>query len=450
MTEPNTTPRLPTAAIERAVKLSYVQAMLGAVYGASTGGMFLIGYALKLGATDVQLGMMSTIPMLFIGVQLLTAALIERGASRRALTAVASLLNALCWAAVIVIPYLFPAASPAVKIGVLIGIITLATFFAYVAGNARGSWVGDLIPANSRGTFFGRLTMYAGIIGAVFAVIEGFFLDGVNGLGLGAFSLLFGFGMLFGLVSAALFFPQADVPITVPVEESSLNKHITATLANGPLLGVMLYAILWSGQVIAGPFYTDYMLKTLHMPFKGMALVNTPTIITMLIASPFWGRIVDRYGCRPVLILCSCYFIPLPIFWLWYTSPFIIYCAVIPLNLIGGIAVAGISVALSTLLYKVTPSAGRSVQLAVYSIIVTLLAAGLPTLGGCLPWMANAALHACGIAGHADIRLTIVASSPFFLAAALAARGIREENSGHTREMLRELPGHLRRAAEKR
>ncbi len=442
---------LPTSAIERAVKLSYIQAMLVAVYGASTGGMFIIGYALKLGASEVQLGLMSTIPMLCIGVQLLSAAIIERGASRRVITAVASLVNALCWAGIIVIPYLFPNALPDVQVGILIGIISLATLFANLAGNARGSWVGDLIPASFRGTFFGKVTMYAGIVGAIFAVIEGFFLDGVQGMGLGAFSLLFGFGMVFGLATAILFFPQADVPIAVTQEERpTLWQQIRAAFANQRLQRVALYATLWSGTVISGPFYTAYMLEYLHMPFKGMALVNTPAILTMLIASPFWGRIVDRYGCRPVLILCTLYFIPLPLLWIWFTSPLIVYSVAIPLNLIGGVAIAGISVALNTLVYKVTPSAGRAVQFAIYSIVVTLLVAPLPTLGGCLPGFANALLHTLGYAGSVDIRIAIVASIPFFLAAAFAARGIQEDDSGRTQEMLRALPSYLKRPAERK
>ena len=191
------TAKLSSYAIERAVRLSYAQAMLGAIYAASTGGMFLIGYALRLGAGNVEIGLMSTIPMLCVGVQLLSAAVIERGVSRRALTLGGALLNVAGWALIILIPYCLARASSTVQLTALIGIITLVTLFAQVSGNARGSWVGDLIPESYRGTFFGRLTMYGGIIGAVFALVEGRFLDAVKHSGIGAFSWLFAFGMLF-------------------------------------------------------------------------------------------------------------------------------------------------------------------------------------------------------------------------------------------------------------
>ena len=148
-----TAQKVPVAAVERAIRISYAQAMLGAIYGASTGGMFIIGYALKLQASNVQIGLMSSIPMLCVVVQLLSSALVERGISRRWLTVLGALLNVSGWILIILIPYVAARAPASVKIGGLIGIITLVTLFANISGNARGSWIGDLIPAQYRGTF---------------------------------------------------------------------------------------------------------------------------------------------------------------------------------------------------------------------------------------------------------------------------------------------------------
>ncbi len=431
-------------AIERAVHLSYAQAMLGSIYAASTGGMFLIGYALMLGTqtdptSNVQIGMMSTIPMLCVGVQLLTAALVERGVSRRWLTLLASVLNVLGWAFIIVIPYVAAQAPTSMKVGELIAVITLNTLFANVAGNARGSWVGDLIPESYRGTFFGRLMMYGGIIGTVFALVEGGFLDRVKQQGVHAFSLLFAFGMLIGLINALLFAPQADVPITRKEGAGQFREYFIGTFRNRPLMMVMCYSLLWSLQAIAGPFYATYMIRDLNMPFLGVGVITAAMTITMLLASPFWGRIVDRYGCRPILVLCTLAIAPFPLVWIWMTNPDIIYRAIIPLNLLGGFLVAGISVALNTMVYKVTPSAGRSVQFAIYSIIVVLIAAPLPTIGGYLPnW-----LHSFW--PQADLRATFYVCIPAMLLAAWAAHCIKEPDARRTRELVRNLPAHLRK-----
>jgi len=445
MAEETQVMKVPVRAVERAVKLSYAQAMLGSIYGASVGGMFLIGYALKLGATNAQIGLMSSIPMLFVVIQLWASHMVESGISRRLLTVIGALGNVLGWIFIIMIPYVARDATPLFKVGALITIITMVTIFAYISGNARSSWVGDLIPANFRGTFFGRLTMFGGIIGTIFALIEGRFLDVVKSHGITAFSLLFCFGVVVGLINTFLFMPQADVPIErAAKEKGAFRGYVRETFANKALIAVMIYALLWSLQSIAGPFYTTYMIRSigergLGMPFFLIGTVNALVTFTMLFFSPFWGRMVDRYGCRPILVLCTFGLAPFPLMWLAIPPghAYMVYALVAPMNLVGGFLIAGISVALSTLVYKVTPSAGRSVQFAIYSIIVTIAAAPMPFLGGYLTDKLTSLLP------WADLRVTFFLAMPFVFAAAIVARNIPEPDSRRTAELVRNLPAHL-------
>jgi MFS family permease len=428
---------LPPHIVNRAVKLSYAQAMLGSIYAASTGGMFLIGYALTLGANNVQIGLMSTIPMLFVVVQLISSTLIERGASRRRMTLFAAALNVSGWVFIIALPRATAKASPDFRIAMLIAIMAVVTMFAYVSGNARSSWVGDLVPPRTRGLFFGRMMMFAGIIGAVFAIFEGMLLDRIKLMGLTAFNWLFAFGIFFGLLNAMLFIPQADIPVARSETSGRFVRLVRDTFTNKALLIVMAYALIWSFQGIAAPFYATYMLRDLKMPFLGLGILTSISTITMLVSSPFWGRIVDRYGCRPVLIACTSVLIPVPLAWIWMDSARAVYFIAPPLNLLGGFAIAGFSVGLSTLLYKVTPSAGRSMQFAVYSVTILLLVSPMPTIGGHLPgW-----LRALGI--HADLRSTFYTSVLFIGGAAWMAKYIREPDSRRTGELVNRLGSHL-------
>ena len=428
---------LPPRSVERAIRLSYAQAMLGAIYAASTGGMFLIGYALKLGANNAQIGLMSTIPMLCVVVQLFSSMLVERGISRRKMTIVGSLLNVFGWVLVIMLPFVLTRASAELRVTALIGAIALITTFAYVAGNARSSWIGDLIPAHSRGMFFGRMTMYAGIIGAVFAVVEGRLLDHLKHLGISAFNWLFLFGIVFGLINTALFFPQSDVRTERHESGGKLHAMIRETFTNRALMALMIYTLIWSMQSIAGPFYATYLLRDLKMSFLGFGILSGLATVTMLASSPFWGRIVDRYGSKPVLIACTAVAAPVPLVWIWLTDLRVVYAVICPVNLLMGFVIAGISVALNTLIYKVTPSAGRSVQFAVYSVMILLLVSPMPAIGGHLPdWLNSLGLHA-------DLRCTFYASALFLVGAALAARKIHEPDSIAATEMVRSLPEHI-------
>ena len=432
-------PNLPSSAIERAIRLSYGQAMLNSIYIASTGGMFLIGYALKLGASNVQIGLMNTVPMLFVVTQLLASVLVERGVSRRVITVAAALANVSGWALVILIPYVAAKAPPVYRMGALIAIITLVTALGQIANNARSSWLGDLVPAASRGTFFGRFNMYAGMVGTVFALLEGAFLDHVKLMGIGAFSWLFAFGMVFGLANALLFVPQPDIPLVKDGTNHGFGRMARETFANTPLMLVMGWSLMWSMQAIAWPFYATYMLRDLKMPFLGVGAVNAVVMLTFLAASPFWGRVVDRYGSRPVLIACTAALAPVPLVWIWMTSATAVYAAVPPVNLLVGFVFGGTSVAVNTLIYKLTPSAGRSVQLAICATVVVLGAAPMPALGGYLPEV----FKHFGI--QADLRLTFYLTIPFVAGAAWMARSIAEPGARSTSEMIRNLGGPLRR-----
>lgn len=429
---------LPPHAVERAVKLSYMQAMLGSIYVASTGGMFLTGYALKLGANNVQIGLLTAIPMLCVVAQLFTSAIVERGTSRRTLTLTAALTNVLGWVLIIMIPYAAAGLSATTRIGLLTAIVSLGAFFAHVQGNARSSWVGDLVPAQMRGKFFGRITMFAGFIAMGFALAEGLFLDYVKNMGIAAFSVLFVFGMLFGLANAALFVPQPDVPLHHQEDRPTFLAMVRGAFANGPLMMLMLFHLFWQVQMIGAPFYPVYMLRDMRMPFFGVGLINAAAQVTVLATSPLWGRIVDRYGCRPVLVACTAALVPIPLIWIWMTTPLRIYMTVIPLNLLCGVIGAGVSVAITTLLYKVTPSAGRSVQFAIYSLFVVMVPAPLPVIGGYLP----AWVKAWGLP-LADLRVTFVVPVVFLLAAVWTAKRIGEPGSRRTQELLRHLPRHL-------
>ncbi len=431
---------LSAQAVQRAVRFSYLQAMLGSIYVASTGGMFLIGYALKLGADDVQIGLLTAVPMLCVVAQLLTAAIVERGASRRRLTIAAALVNVLGWVLIILIPYATTGLSQAVRVAMLTGIVSLGAFFAHVQGNARSSWIGDLVPPSMRGHFFGRIMMFAGFIAMGFALAEGMFLDYVKNMGVAAFSVLFAFGMLFGLANVALFVPQPDIPLVHAGKRPAFLSMVKDTFANRPLMALMLFHLMWQTQMIGAPFYPTYMLRDLQMPFFGVGLINAAAQVTVLASSPLWGRIVDRYGCRPVLIACAAALAPIPLIWIWMTTPLRIYATVIPLNLVCGVIGGGVSVAISTLLYKVTPSAGRSVQFAIYSLFVVLVPAPLPVIGGYLPaWLK--ALR-CPLA---DLRATFLAPVLFLAAAVLIARTIQEPQSRPARDLVRRLPMHLLR-----
>ncbi|MBI3985884.1 MAG: MFS transporter [Lentisphaerae bacterium] len=447
MQTPGQSPALvadPTPAqVDRAIRCTYIQQMLGAVFGASTGGMFLIGFALALGANDVLLGLVVSLPSYAIVAQFLAAYWVERGVSRKRMTIGFGLIQACCWLLIALIPVLSPVLGLRPRFALLIGIITLVTLAAHFAANARASWVGDLIPPARRGRFFAHSMVFTGMVGAVFAVIEGRFLDVIRAHGLLAFAALFFFGALFGIATALMNVPQPECPLPGAAARPPFRRLLRDTFRNRPfrLLAVVHSCIALGG--IAGPFWAAYCLRDLGMSFFVFGLLNALQTGVMLLTAPAWGRLADRFGCRPVLVLGLLLHAPCAAFW-WFVPPGNLERAywILPWNgIVSGFAIAGWSVALSTLVYKLSAPEGRSVQLAAYSTFLGLIGAPVALLGGALV----AFLARTGWA--VDLRLTFYLWSLFMFTAALIARRLPEADSVHTRIMVgKVLPPAMVRA----
>ncbi len=420
---------VPPKNVVKAIKLSYAQSILCAFYG--IGGGMIMAYMIKLGATDEQIGLLSTLPMYAVFVQLLAAVMVEKGACRKRMTIVGSLAGVFCWGLVITLPFILKGSSGSTKVTGLIAVFTLISVFGHLANNARASWIGDLIPSHKLGSFFGRLALYGGFIAAILAIIQGRFLDYMKGAGISAFSWVFAFAMVFGLANAILYIPQPDMKSLK--HDLSLMGLVSQTLRNRSLMAFLAFAALWSMQSVAWPFYAPYLLRGVGLSYTTFSMLGTIQGIIILLSSPFWGRMVNKHGCRPVIIFCALITAPMASAWIWISTPQAAYIGVPIVNVVTGFANGGIGVAISTIIYKVTTQAGRSVQMAIYSVIFTLLIAPMPVLGGHLPgWLKSLGLHV-------DLRCNFYISQLFCIAAIVAACKVMEPDSSSTSEMVRKL-----------
>ncbi|MCE5325818.1 MAG: MFS transporter [Planctomycetaceae bacterium] len=430
------------AAVARAVRLTYAQMMLGAVFGASTGGMFLIGFALSLGADNIYLGLLGTVPPCLVAFQFLAAYLVERGISRKQLTFWFALAAPLCWLLVAAIPFMGERITPLSRLGILLGVVALVTISNQFSGNARASWLGELIHESRRGRFFGTCTLFAGIVGMVFAVAEGGFLDFARAHGTMGFAALFIFGSVFGLAMAMLNLPQPDCPLPHATAKGVFWRHLREGLRNRPLVILALAQAVMSLGNVAAPFNAAYMLRDVKLSFFGIGVLNALATISLLVTAPMWGRLIDRFGCRPILITGLLIAGPMAYAWLlvppgaWQMA----YTVMPVANVICNIGMAAVTVAITTLLYKLTSPRGRSVQFAGYGVFVSLVSAPMPLLGGVIVnWLQSRGWHV-------DLRLTFYGWGLFMLMAAGVAYFLPEPRAIRTRTLvLGYFPGLLMR-----
>jgi MFS family permease len=226
--------------------------------------------------------------------------------------------------------------------------------------------------------------------------------------------------------------PQPDCPLPGGAGKFAFAAHVRATFRNRELrLLALVHAVIALGN-IAGPFGPAYCLREVGLSYFGLGLLNAVSTAAVLIASPVWGRLVDRFGCRPILVVGLCIIAPTSAVWL-FIPPGARHMAYVLLpwtNFIGGAGGAAIGVAISTMMYKLSKPEGRSVQFATYSVFVTLVGMPMAWFGG---WLVTH-LQAAGY--NVDLRITFWIWSLFIVIAAALAWRLKEPQSVGVRALV--------------
>ena len=132
--------------------------------GVLTGGAFLIAFAVKLGASNLVIGLLAAIGPLSQLLQLPSIFLVEKVRNRRLIAVVAAGLSRLCWLIIALSPFIFPAG---VAIVVLLILLIAVSAFGAISGCSWNSWMRDLIPENIMGSFFSKRMRIATGVGIV-------------------------------------------------------------------------------------------------------------------------------------------------------------------------------------------------------------------------------------------------------------------------------------------
>lgn len=293
----------------------------GSAYSVSDGfGMRnIIPYALALGASPAHIGFLSSVPVLFGNLSQLYTLKLLRKVTRKRISFIGALLQALMWLPVIgigVLYFFFNIDSNTYPI-FLIFIYTLLIIFGAFYGPAWNSWMKDIISKNP-GTYFGKRSRICGFIALVSMLIAGFILDYFKKTKLFmGFALIFFIAFIFRAASAFLFLKKYE-PST-KYEESyyfSFLQFIKAMSKNNFGKFVVFVSLMTFATAISSPFFAVYMLRDLEFSYIIFTIMIVTSSLTSLLIMPLWGRFGDKYGNIRIIKICGFFIAFIPLLWL--------------------------------------------------------------------------------------------------------------------------------------
>jgi len=355
--------------------------------GILTGGAFLVAFAVKLGASNLVIGLLAAIGPLSQLLQLPSIFFVEKIRNRRLITVVAAALSRLCWLVIALSPFLFPAK---IAIAVLLILLVLVSAFGAVGGCSWNSWMRDLIPENIMGSFFSKRMRVATGVGVALSIVAAVYLDFWKRYfadqELAGYSVLFLAGFAAGVTG--LFFLAKTPEIRMPqfAEKQKILQLLSQPFRDENFRKLIAFMCSWNFAVnLAGPFFMVYMLKRLGLSMSFIIGLSIVSQVMNFLFLRIWGRYTDRFSNKSVLAISGPLFILSILAWTFTTMPEK-YVLTIPLlvviHIVMGLSSAGVSLASGNISLKLAPKGQGTAYLATNTIANSIAAGVAPILGG--------------------------------------------------------------------
>ncbi len=348
-----------------------------AAYGVMVGlgETYLSACAVYLGASNLVLGILASVP-LFVGacLQPLAANLVDSSGHRRRWYLLGAGLQALTWLPIAGSLFL---PSP-LDLWILVASVVVNFAGVHFASPPWNSTMGDLVPSDIRGRYFGKRTAVMIVCTALAAAAAGLGLHGSKARGVESwgFVLIFAAALAARCLSVSYLARMVEPPYRrTPEDAFTLRQFLRALPRSNFAKFVFFVAALNFAAHVAGVYFAIYFLRELRFTYTEFMISQFLLILSQIPALRFWGKMGDRYGTRKVMAVTGVGVTLLPFLWLLGRSPLWAWS----LQIWAGVFWSGFNLSASNFLLDAVSPPKRARCTAYFNLIVgtAVLAAGL-------------------------------------------------------------------------
>ncbi len=412
------TPPVSKAAIRTSLKASTWDGVFAAVFSNIAGGVLLSNFLVEQHATSVQIGMLASIPMLVNLIQPIGAHLSNRTTSRHRYCLWIYGLSRLMW--LILVGGIGLACWGYLESQQLVfwtlGIVLASHLLGALGSASWLSWLAMLVPQRLRGRYFGVRNSAASLTTLASVPLAGLLVSKWPGGSLEGYGLVLLFGVIAGIVSLGFQYLIVDVnpqgqqlnpsrliqkltasasrparslptnPPTAPISPNLPIEPELSLLKDPNFLTFLLYFGFWMFAVnLSAPFFTLYMLDDLGLDVSWVTLYGSLTAGANLLLLMLWGKVADRIGNRPVLILVGFLVALTPLLWLVAGTDRLSLWLWLPLlHLLTGATWAAIDLGNNNLQIDIAPIRQQATYFAIAAAVAGVGGALGTTVGGFL------------------------------------------------------------------
>lgn len=352
-------------------KTDYEKGRMKFIYEGSTsmvmfalaGGAFLAGFANFLGADDGFNGVLGAIPALAGSIQIFSSIFFEKLEHKKPLISLFAVVGRL----LIGVMFLIPLAiiNKTISLYTLMIIYILAQVFMSFVGPSMSGWLVDLTPEKMRGKYLAKkdavslafVTVASLLFGKVLDVFKTNKSENIGFIIIGLVLIILAFLEMY-------FLSEIREPLIHKKNiDLKLKNTIFEPVVNKDFRKVLILFVFWNISLfIALPYFSVYMVTGLKLSYTYIMIMGLLSNVARVILVKHWGILADSKSWEKttvysILTLAMCHFI-------WGFANQETAFIIVPLmNILGGIAWGGASIAMFNIQFIYAPKKNRTVYI---------------------------------------------------------------------------------------
>lgn len=333
LVESSPVPAEAALSVRASLRASTLDAVFAAIFLNIAGGVLLSNFLVDLQASTVEIGVMAAIPMVVNLIQPLGAYLADRTTSRHRYGLRMFAPSRLVWLVLVfgIALSTWKQTDSHLLIYWTLGVTLVSHILAALGSASWLSWLAALVPRQLRGRYFGFRNSTSSLTILICVPLAGLGISVWPGGPIQGYGVVLLLGIVAGTVSIGFQFFMQDVNpqqlasgrrsrlVQTPDWSSPAQKSPTqaSIWRDTNFLIFLLYFGVWAFSInLSSPFFNIYLLDNLGLDVRWVTLYNSLASASTLLMLVLWGRLSDRVGNRPLLLLVGILVAVTPLLWL--------------------------------------------------------------------------------------------------------------------------------------
>ncbi len=286
-------------------RLFIIEAMLSNSASVITGGVFLTGLLVMMGATNLTVGLVTSAGTWSLMLSLIASVAVERVRNKKALMAWSLALFRLLTTLPVFLPAFMGNGLPTAFAAAVMMITGNAAFSLFNIGFPV--FFMDALPREGRVSYIYTRMLLLRIAYTLVSVAMGLLLDALDKSYMG-FIIVYSFAI--ALSAANVYYMTKikgpDAPSARQPAMADITKRLFDPFRNKRYIRFLVYTFCYFFFFCASSSYTAlYQVKYLHLSYAFLTILNTCIYVLMILVTRRWAAIERNIGSLKVLVLCS-------------------------------------------------------------------------------------------------------------------------------------------------